>query len=800
MNRLDAESVRDKEPARDTETILVTGLVQGVGFRPFVWRLAHRLQLGGMVRNDGDHVAIILHGPKNARDALVSALRDEAPPRARVEKVVRLEAPAPSAFSITPDFTIMPSGEGEVSAGVVADLAICPACLAEIETPGARRYHYPFTNCTDCGPRFSILTALPYDRAHTTMAPFQLCSDCDKDYHDPSNLRFHAEPIACPQCGPQLRFCCGNGVDSTGESAFDAAVALLRRGGILALKGIGGYHLVCDATSESAVSLLRQRKRRPAKPFALMLRDLAMAKKICVIGREEADALTGPVAPILLARRRAGADAEWVLAESVAPGLDHLGIMLPYTPLHYLLIRAMGQPLVMSSGNRSGSPQVFEDTAALNELAGIADGFLLHDRAIARRLDDSVMMYAGGQIRVLRRGRGLAPQPLTLAREFKDVPPILAMGGDLKSAFCLLQNGRALLSHYIGDLDDPRNLAAMRVALDDYTHLFSHRSAAIAVDLHPDYHSSRLGRDIARERALPVIEIQHHHAHIAAVMAEQGLPPETTPIIGIALDGLGYGEDGTYWGAEILLCDYVSSRRLAHLRPMSLPGGDRANREPWRNLLVALDDCFGTEDDGENVTQQLYRVGLADLFADKPVASLRAMVKAGFNTPRASSAGRLFDAMAALLRIAPQVLTFEGEAAMALETLARMAMDRPRPLPFAVATRDGCVEIDTRPLWTESLDRLHAGEGRAQLAAAFHAGLAEIFARVAVEAACKHGVRHIALSGGVIQNRLLFELLLERLSRFDYTLLTAAEAPVNDGGLALGQAVIAAVRQRKLSD
>ncbi|ACB94790.1 carbamoyltransferase HypF [Beijerinckia indica] len=770
----------------ETEILSVTGLVQGVGFRPFVWRLAQRLGLSGTVRNCGNAVEIVVCGPLDKRDALAEALRVEAPPRARVEGVTRIQG-SPSNYM---DFSIAPSGPGEVTAGIVPDLATCPACCAEIFDPGARRYHYAFTNCTDCGPRFSILSGLPYDRAHTTMASFSLCLACRADYENPADRRFHAEPIACPDCGPRLHFVGGDGQDYVGNQAFEVALALLRCGGILALKGIGGYHLACDATREDSVQLLRARKHRPTKPLAVMMRDLATAARYCALTQEERQALVDPSAPIVLVNRQDDSSLAPSLAPSLSPGLDRLGVLLPYTPLHHLLLDALAFPLVMSSGNRSGAPQVFEDDVALRDLAEIADGWLMHDRPIARRLDDSVVMVSAGAKRVLRRGRGLAPEPFLLAEDFLKAPPILALGADLKSAFCLIQGGRALLSHHLGDFNDPDSAATMDAAITDYSALFTHRLAAIAIDLHPDYRSADLGRRLAHDRSLPLIAVQHHHAHVAAVMADHGLPRSAGPVIGIVLDGLGFGDDGTIWGAEILLCDYARSRRLARLRPAPMPGSDRASLEPWRNLLASLDAAFGPQES----MSRLHAAGRGPVLADRKISALRAMIKAGFNAPLASSAGRLFDAMAALLGVAPEIQTFEAEAAMTLEALARQASGEASNLPFLVTEVDGLKEIDPEPMWAAALHRLGAGEAPLMIAAGFHAGLAAIFAQVAVDEARRQGIGQIVLAGGVMQNALLFEALTAHVRAAGLGVLAPLRAPANDGGLALGQAVIASIR------
>ena len=761
-------------PASRTEQIIVRGIVQGVGFRPFVWRLAQRLGLAGEVGNRGDAVEILASGPPEALDALARGLAAEAPPLARVDAVERRPA-EPRAWS---GFAIAASAPGAVSVGIVPDIATCAACIAEIGDPTARRHRYAFTNCTDCGPRFSIVEGLPYDRATTTMRGFALCPACRAEYEEPADRRFHAQPVACPACGPRPWLEAPGGGPIAAGDPIAAAAELLAAGRILAIKGIGGFHIACDATNEAAVAELRRRKRRPAKPLAVMVADRAMLDAVCVADAVEHAALAHPSAPIVLVRLRRDAG----IAAAVAPGQARLGAMLAYTPLHHLLLAAVGRPLVMTSGNRSSEPQLFRDDEARAGLAEIADGFLVHDRPIARRLDDSVVRVAAGRARVMRRGRGLAPLPRDLPAGFAAAPPVLALGGELKSAICLTHGAKALLSHHLGDLDEPSTADAFDAAVADYAALFAHAPAAVAVDLHPGYRASRFGTALAARAGLPLVAVQHHHAHVAAAMAEAGRPLAAGPVIGIALDGLGLGDDGTLWGAEILLCDYAESRRLGRLRPIPLAGGDAASREPWRPLAAHLDAALG-------------RDGVpAVLFEGRPLATVRAMVDRGLNAPPASSAGRLFDAMAALLGLAPPRLGFEGEAAMALEAAAEAAPAATAAYPFAAAARDGLVEIDPAPMWRAALADLAAGRSAAEIARAFHVGLAAAFAGAAVRLARAHGGATVAIGGGVFHNALLLEAVLDRLRAAGLEGLAPAEVPAGDGGLAFGQAAVAAAR------
>lgn len=763
----------DPGDAARGEEIEVGGIVQGVGFRPFVYRLALRLGIDGTVRNAGGRVLIQAGGSSAALDAFAAALEAEAPALARVETIARRPAAPPSA-----GFRIVESAAGEVSVGVVPDVATCPACLAEIRDPAARRHRYAFTNCTDCGPRFSIVAGLPYDRPATTMAGFAMCPACRVEYEDPADRRFHAQPIACPACGPRL-WLEQDGREVAAADPIAEAAALLRAGRILAVKGIGGFHIACDAGNAEAVAALRTRKHRPSKPLAVMA-DLPTARALCRLSDAEEAALLSPSAPILLLELRPDAELE----PDVAPSQRHLGLMLPYTPLHHLLVEAVGRPLVMTSGNRSSEPQIFRDTEARSGLSGIVDAFLMHDRPIARRLDDSVARHAAGRLRVMRRGRGLAPLPLALPVDFAEAPPVLAMGGELKSALCLAHGARALLSHHLGDLDEPATGDAFEAARADYAAVFAHAPAVVAVDLHPHYRATRLGMDLAEGLGLPLERIQHHHAHIAAAMAENGWRMRDGPVVGIALDGLGLGDDGTVWGAEVLVCDYRESRRVARLSPIPLAGGDAASREPWRVLLAHLDRALGRAAVDADPR-------LAPLFAGKPVPTLRAMMDKGINAPLASSAGRLFDAAAALLGLSPDRLSHEGEAAMALEALAS---GLPEPYPFTIADAGGLAEIDPTPMWRALLADLAAGRDPPAMAAAFHAGLAEAFAAAAGRAAAGR-IAAVALSGGVFQNARLLEETVARLQRRGLAALVPAEVPANDGGLAFGQAVIAAARR-----
>ncbi len=722
--------------------IRVRGQVQGVGFRPFIWGLARARGLCGDVCNDTEGVLIRVLIAPEALDAFCLAIRTEAPPLALVQAV---EARAIARFAAQSFEIRASSGTALTQTRVTPDAATCPACLAETMTPDTRRSHYPFTNCTHCGPRFSILHALPYDRAQTTMARFDLCPECRAEYTDPSDRRFHAQPIACPTCGPQIWL-------EEGESRFERAealtraVALLQQGQIVAIKGLGGFHLCLDARNEAAIVLLRHRKHRPSKPLAVMA-PRAQLREIVDLTPEMEAALAQPAAPILLAPSRG------VLPQSLAPGLKELGVMLPYTPLHHLLLAQVGGPLVMTSANASGAPQIIDNATARAELPRFAEAILLHDRDIARRLDDSVLR--GGQ--VLRRARGLAPQVTPVGGAGADV---LALGGQMKGAICLLKGAEALVSHHLGDLDHPLCYDEFRKAIADYTALFDHRAAAIAVDLHEGYRATQTGQEMARALGLPLIGVQHHHAHLAACLAETGWAGG--PVAGIILDGTGAGPDGTLWGGEILLGDYAGYERVAHLAQAPLAGGDLAARQPWRNALMRLDQAgLGAEADR--------------LFAAYPLAQVRAAVRAGVNAPLSSSAGRLFDAAAALLGLC-FVQSYEGEAAMLLEAAA----DRPCELPITASLSDPA------PLFALLCDASRSVGARAYL---FHLWLARAVAGPARALVETGRAGAVALSGGVAQNRLLSELIAHELSGLP--LLMHQTIPAGDGGLALGQAMVA---------
>lgn len=734
--------------------IRVRGRVQGVGFRPYIWRLAQAHAILGSVLNDPEGVLIYACGSDVA--AFVKAITADAPALSRIDAVESL----PFHFDEMPTSFEITASEGQgAETGVTPDAATCEDCVADIVGTDPRRRGYAFTNCTHCGPRFTILAGLPYDRAQTTMASFDMCAECAAEYADPRDRRFHAQPVACAKCGPQMWFEDLNGTRH--DNPIEVAAIRLRQGDVLAVKGLGGFHLCCDATQPQAIATLRARKHRPTKPLALMGTRAHIADYADATQAEWA-ALETPAAPIVLLNKARA------LPDGLAADQSRLGWMLPYTPLHHLLLAAVGRPLVMTSGNLSGEPQVIETDEAREKLGHLVDGFVMHNRDIARRLDDSVERHTPHGPMVLRHARGRAPGTLSLPSGFETAPQVTAFGGQMKSAICLLKNGEALLSHHLGDLDDALTWDEFVKAERDYTALFDHAPEVFACDLHPAFRASQYAAVQAEGQAL--VEVQHHHAHLCAVMAENAWPLHQGRVAGIILDGLGLGTDGTLWGGELLLGDYYGFERVAHLTSAPLVGGDLAQREPWRNGLMRLD--------------QAELSGLADrIFAPMPRDLVRQAATKGINSVQSSSAGRLFDAVAAVMGICPTGQSFEGEAAMALEALATGHIAEPYPFGS---------DLSPVPLFAALAQDLQCGASLNHMAARFHAGLAEAFAAPA--RALVHGgqAQAVALSGGCFQNAVLLTEVVNRLG--EVPILLHHKTPANDGGLALGQAVIAAAR------
>lgn len=754
----------------------ITGIVQGVGFRPFLFRLASRFGATGWVRNTPCGVQMEIQADHQTLSAILDAIRQEAPPLAVIGSLTDKTI---TPLESEPGFSILASGAGAVRAEIPPDGDLCTDCLEELFDPTDRRYYYPFITCTNCGPRYSIITGIPYDRPLTTMAGFPLCPACQAEYDDPLDRRFHAQPLACPVCGPQLRLLDSEGLrmGNDGTAALDTAVWLLKQGKILVIKGIGGFHLAVDAGNPTAVKELRRRKMRDAKPFALMLPDLLSVSAIAVASRLEERLLAGAERPIVLLRKRDRQGSDEIkngVAGEVAPGSNYLGIMLPSTPLHHLLLHDFGSPLVMTSGNRSSEPIVFRDSNALERLAGIADAFLTHDRPIHTRVDDSVIRVFHGNPLFLRRSRGYAPRAILLR---EDQPAVLAVGAELKVACCMTRDSQAFMSQHIGDVQNLETLESMTDTIEKMKDLLKIEPVAVAHDMHPDYLSTRF----AQERTgLPTIAVQHHHAHMASCMAENRL---CGTAIGIIFDGTGFGPDGTVWGGEFLLGDSSAYQRLGRFRPVPLPGGDAGVREPYRMALSWCHSALG--DAGFEIPIPGWSA-----LPDQEKQLLRLVVQKRINSPLTSSCGRLFDAVATLVG-SRAVISYEGQAAIELEAVAEEGAPS-RTYPFAIAEADGLLEIDWRPLFVALVDDLHkAVVSQGDMARSFHAAVAAASLEVCRRIRETTGVVQVVLSGGVFQNRLLTEELCDLLSKSGFNVHTHRLVPPNDGGLALGQSVIA---------
>lgn len=766
-----SQAIQSSSPLTGALRISIHGIVQGVGFRPFVYRLAHQLGLDGSVVNNGEGVAIHVGGPLPLLEQFVQSLREQAPPMARI---VSLDArptdrpPAPGAFRILPS-----QQGGRPNTQIAPDIAVCDDCLAELFDPGNRRFRYPFINCTNCGPRFSIVERIPYDRPNTSMRVFPLCADCAREYTDPLDRRFHAQPNACPVCGPQLSWHDREGRGLPGDCLALAARALAE-GGVVAIKGLGGFHLAVDGCSEEAVALLRTRKNRPAKPLAIMIRDLETAERFAWLSEQDKALLTSPEHPIVLMDRRSGSP----LAEGVAPGLGAIGLMLPYTPLHHLLLDQPGIPeaLVMTSGNRSDEPICTGNDEALRRLRDLADFFLLHNREIVTRVDDSVARIIDGRSRLLRRARGYSPVPLQLRRPTAD---ILACGGEMKNSFCIVRRNEAYLSQHIGELTGVEQYDFFQESIAHLQAVLEVTPPNVACDLHPDYLSSRYAHGLA----MPCREVQHHHAHIGAVLAEQGLDG---PVLGIVLDGTGYGGDGTVFGGELFRADRGGFLRLGRLSHLPLPGGDRAALEPWRMALALL--YAGSP--APSLDQRQLPVSLAPIAVDKQRLLWQMMAK-GLNCPRTSSCGRLFDAVAALLGLC-LVSQYEGQAAMLLEHHATLATTTTTEPAYAVTIHEEGKEqvIDSAPLAGLLLRDLADSVPTAVIARRFHLWLVEALIELLRRVHSQTGLDQVVLAGGCMQNKLLFETLAERLREAAFSVHAGELAPMNDGGLSLGQAYL----------
>jgi hydrogenase maturation protein HypF len=754
--------------------IRVSGQVQGVGFRPFVYKLANELGLAGWVRNDSEGVEIAVEGEQPQVMRLIERLQSEPPSLARVEKVTHDFAETTTGFS---GFAITESRSGKVLTGIAPDMAICPECLAELFDPADRRYRHPFINCIHCGPRYTLTARLPYDRANTSMAKFKQCPACQQEYDDPATRRFHAQPNACPQCGPKLSMFDVRWQPIVADDPVTETVARLRRGEVVAIKGLGGFHLVCDARNAASVERLRGGKQREEKPFAVMMLNVASARHYAQFREHDAALLETGERPIVLLRKSSLCDAEM---PGIAPGLSGIGVMLPYTPLHYLLFHELlGHPqgtdwlqqatplaLVMTSANPGGEPLVKDDVEARASLAGLADAFLTHDRDILHRCDDSVMKWQGNAPTFVRRARGYTPRRIKLPYSG---PSVLACGGWLKNTVCLTRGDEAFVSQHIGDLDHAGTRAMLDETVDYLIDILDVQPQAVAHDLHPDFYSTQFAQAYAAQHGLPLFAVQHHHAHIAAICAEHRI---VDPVLGLALDGVGLGTDGSAWGGELLQVTGTDFARLGHLAPLTLPGGDRAAREPWRMAAAALFEMNRADEIARRFPEQSAAAMLADMLQRK------------LNCVETSSMGRWFDAAAGLLGV-KEVQAYEGQAAMLLEGLAeKHGKVAPLALGYIHSAQN---DLDFRPLLAHLADCKDAAYG----AALFHATLAEGLCGWVQRAAGRSGIKHVALGGGCFLNKILTQSLTDSLTAAGLTVLSAQQLPPNDGAISFGQAAVA---------
>ena len=763
------------EKDRVLKRVTVQGVVQGVGFRPFIYRLAREHGLSGWVINTSSAVEIEVEGREADVEAFIGRIASDAPPRARIETVRVRDGGAPASY---PAFEIRESRPDAGYQLISPDIAICADCVSELFDPADRRYRYPFTNCTNCGPRFTIITDIPYDRPNTTMAPFEMCPQCRREYDDPLNRRFHAQPNACPVCGPHVWLTDAGGREvphAHGGDAIREAARLLHEGAVVAVKGLGGFQLACNATDAAAVSVLRERKRRPDKPFAVMMREVEEAARHCVVSDAEAHLLRAPEAPIVLLPWCPESD----VCTPVAPGNRYLGVMLPCTPLHHVLIRDFGGPLVMTSGNLSEEPIAKDNDEALRRLGGIADYFLFHNRDIHSAYDDSVCLVGRGAPASIRRARSYAPYPVKLPFRTR---PILAVGAQEKNTFCLTRDEFAFVSQHIGDLENVETLDHFTSTIELYKRLFRIAPEAVACDLHPDYLSTRYAR--ALPGGQPVFGVQHHHAHIASCMAEHAI---AGPVIGVAFDGSGFGEDGTVWGGEFLITRYDGFERAACLEPMPLPGGEVSIKRPYR-LAFAYLHALGLD-----------TAGLPSISAinEEERTIIAAQIARRVNTPLTSSAGRLFDAASAFLGVV-RTISFEGQAAIGLEMAAAATSDGPdgtgAPYPFSVEETDGLSLIRIGGLFAALSADARSDAPLPQIAYRFHLTVAAMIRDIAARIAAKTGIKTAVLSGGCFQNRLLTRLATGLIEDVGLKCITHRQVPCNDGGISLGQAAVAHAR------
>ena len=749
----------------------VYGVVQGVGFRPFIYRIANNNGLTGRVRNTSGSVEINIEGEEEVIHTFLNQLKTEAPPICHIEDLRITQQPVAGYEGFKIEKSQAQEGRYQL---ISPDIATCPACLTEIMNPDDRRYRYPFTNCTNCGPRFTIIKEIPYDRPRTTMAGFRMCPQCQQEYDDPTNRRFHAQPNACPVCGPHLELADRKGgITAEHDNAMTLASKLLLEGNILAIKCLGGFLLACDATSDEAVALLRKRKQRPAKPLAVMFTSLEEARKHCHISDEEAELLLAPQSPIVLVKWLENSN----LSKLVAPGLRYQGIMLPYTPLHHILLKETAIPLVMTSGNLSEEPIAKDNDEALHRLGNIADYFLLHNRDIYARYDDSVVMVMN-KPQIIRRARGYSPSPVHLPYKSRR---ILACGGELKNTFCLAQDEYAFISQHIADMENMETLEHFGNTIELYKKLFSIEPEIIAHDLHPDYLSTNYAREMANANPkVAIYSIQHHHAHIVSCMVENGVDE---PVIGVAFDGTGYGSDGYIWGGEFLVADYKGFERLGHLEYMPLPGGDAAIRKPYRTAASYIYSLLGKE--------SLESLPFIQGIDEEELVILEQQIDKGINAPLTSSCGRLFDVVSALIGIRSEI-DYEAQAAIELEMAAMDAEQScVNSYPFTVVKENGIYTICFGETLSAIISDLKNHVSKSEIAYRFHLTVAQMITDVCCRISKRTGISRVALSGGVFQNRLLLKLTLDMLGRSKFDVLTHSQVPTNDGCISLGQAVIA---------
>ncbi len=767
--------------------IRIRGVVQGVGFRPYIWHLAHQYNITGSVWNDSDGVMIHAFANTPQMQNFLDRIPENLPPLAVIHKVEIEILPQQQ----TPEVFVISSSEhnAAMQMPVTADAAVCQQCLADMTNPANRRYRYPFTNCTHCGPRLSIVRRMPYDRENTSMAGFAMCKACEQEYQNPANRRFHAQANCCPTCGPTVWMETQGGKRIDVDDAIMAVAACLQEGNIAAIKGLGGFHLACDATNPQAVKRLRTRKLRYAKPFALMALDIDMVKRYARVDQAALNALTDKSAPIVLLPGQGE-----TLAAGIADDDQYIGFMLAYTPLHYVLMEAVNRPLVMTSGNLSEQPQCIDNQQAREQLGEVADVFLMHDREIVNRLDDSVIRITKAGVQMLRRARGDAPKAIMLPAGFEQADSIAALGGELKNTFCLIKQGQAIVSPHVGDLEDALTQQDFRQKLVLFQQLYDFTPDTLAVDMHPGYLSTQHGLDWMKREGLTGHQVQHHHAHIAACMAEHGVSIDSSPVLGVVFDGVGMGLNGELWGGEFLLADYRQCHRLTSLQPIALPGGAQAMREPWRNTLAQLHHYF----DIEHIAGEFANLPFFQLVQHKPLDVLIKMIDQNINSPWCSSAGRLFDAVAGLLGIYSERISYEGQAAMALENLAAEAFSSQQTYQHAFSRENGL--ISSKPLWHAMLTDLAARLAAPVIAARFHHSVIEMIVSVVKALRDEHDIHQVVLSGGVFQNQLLLTEVSEQLSAKRFHVMMAHQFPLNDGGISLGQAMIAAAKKIKFAE